>query len=115
MSSLAALGDSIDSRDFGSAVTRVDDLERELATHDDRFLIRFGEWAEASRLAAIEGRDAFFDDAVFKEFFGDVRTRSLPAPVSTRLQEIERRVNANESEIELPAIEREFRGLILLY
>ena len=114
-SSLAAISESVDSLDLGSAVTRVDDLERELATHDDRFLVRFGEWAEASRLAAIEERHTFFDDAVFREFFGNARTRSLSAPVSNRLQEIERRFIANEGEIELHAIEREFRGLILLY
>jgi hypothetical protein len=115
MSSLAGIGESVDALDFGSAVTRLDDIERELATDDERFLVRFGAWAEASRLAAIDGRRTFFDDATFRQSFKEIRSRELPAPASVRLQEIERRVSTEESEIELQAIGRELRGLILLY
>jgi hypothetical protein len=112
--SLTSIGASIDSLDFPGALSRLREIEGELSGHDHRFLVEFGEWSETSRLAALGGRTAFFHGEVFTQRLEAVRARELPDPVSNRLEELERLV-AEDGELELPEIERELRGVILLY
>ncbi len=114
-SSLASIRESVDSRDFPIALSGLDDIERMLAKKSDRFFMRFGEWSEASRLAAVARRTSFFQTELFHDSFEDIRSGALSTPVLSRLQEIERLVVAEDGDTELQALEREFRGLILLY
>jgi hypothetical protein len=114
-SSLTSIRESVDSHDFPTALRGLDDVEGRLADNGDRLFVRFGEWAEASRLAAIAGRTGFFRAEVFRDPLEDIRAQAPSTPVLNRIQEIERLVAMDQGAIEFHSVEREFRGLILLY
>jgi hypothetical protein len=111
---VTGIRDSVRSGDFLGAREGLDRLAGTFEQNDDPFFVRFGEWAEASRLAASAGWPGFFRSRVFGDPLEEFRSRGLPAAVSSRLREIEQRT-AGDGEIDLSSVERELRSLILLY
>ncbi len=82
----------------------------------DYLFVRFGQWCEGGRIAAVTGTGKFYHIDDIRFFIRKLEKEGLPVGVNKSLQEIEKIVKENVyTEKQFSRLEKEYENLILLH